>query len=295
MALEPLLKDEEEKIVFGNDKKGKNKSKNSLKSCLNKSVILTVILTMIVFYFFGRVSYAFYIGYRYYNLRFVSTTVEVANSNTVDDLTSDNEEVPLSSAILQTTYNKINLNNCNDLLSKFYSSSIDVSSLTLEDKLGLALNYLNSGTCTSEISISDSELNTAFIELFNDSSLLQNYQVSSVTYDNYIVSYDEENSMFYITNNNCVTCDNNFVVKNLSSATSDDEYLYIYEKFGYFNYIEDNTYEVYNDMNKTSLITTFSDIDGTSNFTNYDILATYMWTYKKGTDNNYYFVSVTRL
>ena len=47
MALEPLLKDEEEKIAFASNNKLSRKNKNGgLKSCLNKSVILTVILTI---------------------------------------------------------------------------------------------------------------------------------------------------------------------------------------------------------------------------------------------------------
>ncbi|HIS12876.1 MAG TPA: hypothetical protein IAB40_07200 [Candidatus Onthocola stercoravium] len=86
MALEPLLKDEEEKIVFASNNKLSEKNKNGgLKSCLNKPVILTVILTLIVFYFFGRTAYGFYIGFKYYDLRFASNIVSIVN---LDDITN---------------------------------------------------------------------------------------------------------------------------------------------------------------------------------------------------------------
>ena len=206
------------------------------------------------------------------------------------------EEVPLNSAILNTTYNKINLNNCNSLLSRFYSDSLNVEDLTLEEKLGVAINNLNNGECAANFSVSFDALNEAFVNLFNDSNLITNYQVAGeTTYGNYLVNYDDVNRMFYINENACVTCDNNYLVKTISRATTDGDNLYIYESFGYFKYIDSNNYEVYDSPNETKLLTTFVDTDGTKNFTNNDILANYMWTYKKGTNNNYYFVSVTRL
>ena len=298
MALEPLLKDEEEKIAFASNNKLSRKNKNGgLKSCLNKSVILTVILTIFVFYFFGRTSYAFYIGFKYYDLRFSSNAATVANSSDIDDVSEEVlEEVPLNSAILNTTYNKINLNNCNSLLSRFYSDSLNVEDLNLEEKLGVAISNLNNGECAANFSVSFDALNEAFVNLFNDSNLITNYQVAGeTTYGNYLVNYDDVNRMFYINENACVTCDNNYLIKTISRATTDGDNLYIYESFGYFKYIDSNNYEVYDSPNETKLLTTFVDTDGTKNFTNNDILANYMWTYKKGTDNNYYFVSVTRL
>lgn len=81
MKAEPLLKDIEEPIVFRNANKV-NKSKNGKgwRACLNKSVILTVILTLCVFYYFGRTTFAFYIGFKYYDLRYMER-VPVQNDN----------------------------------------------------------------------------------------------------------------------------------------------------------------------------------------------------------------------
>lgn len=306
MELKPLLEEKEEKIVFASDnklavtKKNKIEKKSGvLKSILNKSVILTVILTFIVVYFFGRTLYGFYLGFEYFDLRYSdSNPAIVANQNetVVEEPENVLEEVPLSSAILNNTYNKINLNNCDDLLSRFYANGVTVNDLTIEEKLGLAINSMNITTDTGVYSLSATELNDAFVNIFNDSTLINNFQVSGIsTYGPYSLNYDEVANMFIINGLNNNTCANNFLVKNITRATSDDENLYIYESFGYFKYINDNNYEIYDSPLESNLLTTYTDADGTRNFTNNDSLATYMWTYKKGSDNNYYFVSITRL
>ena len=78
--MEPLLKDEEEKIVFGNNKKliVKEHKMSKFKILLDKAIVLTVILTILVFYFFGRTAYGFYIGFKYYDLRFVENNTTTA-------------------------------------------------------------------------------------------------------------------------------------------------------------------------------------------------------------------------
>ena len=155
---------------------------------------------------------------------------------------------------------------------------------------------MNITTDTGVYSLSAEELNDAFVNIFNDPTLINNFQVAGIsTYGPYSLNYDEEANMFIINGLSNNTCANNFLVKNITRATSDNENLYIYESFGYFKYISDNNYEVYDSPLESNLITTYIYIDGTRNFTNNDSLATYMWTYKKGSDNNYYFVSVTRL
>ena len=75
--MEPLLKEEKEKIVFR--KKKKTVKTSGLKSCLTKSVILTLILTVAIFYYFGRTAYGFYLGFKYFDLRYQvvdTTTIE---------------------------------------------------------------------------------------------------------------------------------------------------------------------------------------------------------------------------
>ena len=75
--MEPLLKEEKEKIVFREPTKTVKTS--GLKSCLTKSVILTLILTVAIFYYFGRIAYGFYLGFKYFDLRYQvvdTTTIE---------------------------------------------------------------------------------------------------------------------------------------------------------------------------------------------------------------------------
>ena len=182
------------------------------------------------------------------------------------------------------------MSNCGNLLNKIYSSGVSISDLTPEEKLELALNYLE-----NKNNVSSDELNKAFLALFNDASLINNYQViGEINYGNYLVSYDGTNKMFTISVLNNNVCENDFLVKEINRATIENDYLYIYENFGYFKNVRENNYEVYDSPNLESLIMNYTD-DGTRNFTNKKDLTTYMWTYKKGSDNNYYFVSVTRL
>ena len=303
MEQKPLLEEHEEKIVFASDnnlvvtKKKKEGKNGRLKGILNKSVVLTVVLTLVVFYFLGRTLYGFYLGFEYFNLRYASSTPMVANNPNTDDTPDDAlEEIPLNSAILNNTYEKINLTNCDNLLNRFYSTGLTVNDLTLEEKFSLAINSLNLVTDTGVYSLSVNELNDVFVNLFNDASLISSFLISGeTTYGEYIVNYDESAGMFIISGLNSNTCDNNFLVKEISRATADSDNLYIYERFGYLKYIDVNNYEVYDSPSEENLLTTYNDIDGTRNFTNKDVLATYMWTYKKGSDNNYYFVSVTRM
>lgn len=303
MEQKPLLEEHEEKIVFASDnklvvtKKKKEGKNGRLKGILNKSVVLTVVLTLVVFYFLGRTLYGFYLGFEYFNLRYASSTPMVANNPNTDDTPDDAlEEIPLNSAILNNTYEKINLTNCDNLLNRFYSTGLTVNDLTLEEKFSLAINSLNLVTDTGVYSLSVNELNDVFVNLFNDASLISSFLISGeTTYGEYIVNYDESAGMFIISGLNSNACDNNFLVKEISRATADSDNLYIYERFGYLKYIDVNNYEVYDSPSEENLLTTYNDIDGTKNFTNKDVLATYMWTYKKGSDNNYYFVSVTRM
>lgn len=80
---EPLLKEVYEPIVFRETKKSKNK-KAGWRACLDKSVILTLILTIGIFYYFGKITYAFYIGFKYYDLRYMEN-VAVLSDNTLDE------------------------------------------------------------------------------------------------------------------------------------------------------------------------------------------------------------------
>lgn len=77
---EPLLKEVYEPIVFRETKKNE-KNKKGWKAILDKSVILTLILTVAIFYYFGKTTYAFYIGFKYYDLRYMENVPVLASDN----------------------------------------------------------------------------------------------------------------------------------------------------------------------------------------------------------------------
>ena len=77
--------------------------------------------------------------------------------------------------------------------------------------------------------------------------------------------------------------------KGIKKAETDDNYLYIYEYFGYV-VKSDEVYNIYSNALSNEIITSYNV---TENFTNTESLKEYKWTYKKSSDNNYYFVSVT--
>ena len=77
MNPKPLLEEKEEKIVFAQNDFPKNANKKGWKDVLNSTVILTIILTFIIVYFFGRTAYGFYLGFKYFDLRYVEVTTNV--------------------------------------------------------------------------------------------------------------------------------------------------------------------------------------------------------------------------
>lgn len=71
---EPLLKDVEETFPFLEEN---NKKEKPLK--LGKELITTVIVAILVIAFVARSLYPFYIGFKYYNLRFEKDSTETVN------------------------------------------------------------------------------------------------------------------------------------------------------------------------------------------------------------------------
>ncbi len=71
--LEPLLKEEVETFPFLQEEKNL-KSKAKIKIPLNRETITTIIVTILVLAFVYNSLYPFYIGFKYYDLRFENTT-----------------------------------------------------------------------------------------------------------------------------------------------------------------------------------------------------------------------------
>lgn len=273
--VEPLLKDEVETFPFLD-------KKSTIDLKIDRPFITTIIVTIIVILFVGNSLYPFYIGFKYYDLRFEKVATE----------TEETETISLNSYILNNTWEKINASHDN-LLSNVFpviykEAMVNVTSLNNEQKLWIVLNNLNLTCDNLKISTTDEELQNMAKNIFNqelDLSLLDSMTGLTINKD--------ANNVYNIIANAC-NPSNDFVYKKIIKATTKDDELYIYEKFGYFINIDPKKYSVYSNALKTgNLLTTFTDEENKKNFNNPDILKTYKWTYKKSNDNNYYFISVT--
>jgi flagellar basal body-associated protein FliL len=85
--LEPLIKEKEEVLYVGDSAK---------KSKYNWLLIRTIIISVIVVLFFFRSIYAFYIGFRYYNLRFEEDNV---TDTTQTETTPEETVIPVEPVI----------------------------------------------------------------------------------------------------------------------------------------------------------------------------------------------------
>lgn len=289
---EPLLKDEEEKLAVAPDNKlvptKKNKEKIPFK--WDRNIVITIILALLIAWFFGKnIIKPFYMGFKYYDLRYEDNIPENNNDNDANENTSE-QEIPLDSAILLNTYSKINIDNClnsNIILNRFYGGTT-LNTLSNIEKMILILNHYSSGRDSFSITLND--FNKEAISLFNDASFIT---TDSTSYDNYQLTFDETNQIFNVVLINPNTCSNDFLIRQIDHATTLNDELYIYEKFGYFKFISDNNYEVYGDSVKSNLIGNYTDTTGNKEYSDISNLRTYKWTFKKGNDNNYYFISIT--
>ncbi len=285
---EPLLKDEEEKLVVTPNNKLTLLKKKGKKINWNKDTIITIILALVILWFFGKnVVHPYYMGFKYYNLRFEKEEIEE-----VIEKEDEEQEISNDSAILLNTYNQINVDNCLNsvyLLNRLYGNTL-VNNLSNDEQMQLILNYynvLNQDTFT----ITLVELKELSIKLFNNENI--DIYLIDKTYDNYQVTYDSVNELFNVSIISPNTCSNDFLIRKIDHATTKGDELYIYEKFGYFKLVENNNYEIYGDSLLINLIGNYLDTDGTKNYLETSNLKTYKWTFKKGNNDNYYFVSIT--
>lgn len=285
---EPLLKDEEEKLVVTPNNKLTLLKKKGKKINWNKDTIITIILALVILWFFGKnVVHPYYMGFKYYNLRFEKEEIEE-----VIEKEDEEQEISNNSAILLKTYNQINVDNCLNsvyLLNRLYGNTL-VNNLSNDEQMQLILNYynvLNQDTFT----ITLVELKELSIKLFNNENI--DIYLIDKTYDNYQVTYDSVNELFNVSIISPNTCSNDFLIRKIDHATTKGDELYIYEKFGYFKLVENNNYEIYGDSLLINLIGNYLDTDGTKNYLETSNLKTYKWTFKKGNNDNYYFVSIT--
>lgn len=224
---EPLLKEETESFSFVNNEEKTvvigEPVKEPKKKKFEKDKIITIILSVIVLIVVGRSLYNFYIGFKYYDLRFESE--EVNNNEQTENEATHEEEVSVSSVIVNETYNKLNVSSRNETV---FNALYNENGVTVVDdtlKLSLAFNKLGINCDNQNGQVTEEDLTSALNELFNDSSSISVLSNSTEnTLNNYVVTY--ENDTYNVTCNSCIETD---VEKNISKATTKDDELNIYE------------------------------------------------------------------
>lgn len=296
--IEPLLRDEEETFGFLRENERSTKDKRSFSKYFNylkknRVLLTTVVISLFVVYFMSKSIYAFYIGFHYFDEAHENFNVLAVNNKSTDEL-----DVTDNSVLVYDAYKKITATNVNDLASIFkdiYSDhEVMVTDLSTNQKL--AVIFSNLGVTCESLTVYKTydDIKNMAINIFDDESLALGLEnIVTVSIDNYTVTKDAE-GIYTIALNACNLESNDFVLKGLSKATTKGDELYIYEYFGYFINTGEGLYDVYgNAVQSGSVITNFVDQNNDRSFNSLSILPTYKWTYKKGNDNNYYFVSIT--
>lgn len=274
--IEPLLKDEEEKFSFLEEKKV---DKKGFK--LSREKIGTILISVFVLWLMWYSFYPFYIGFVNYD----------AGHGITDTTVEEEEEISTTSVIVNNSYSYIDVTNNNALSNAFTEiySGLDVTSDSINSNLKFAIIFKYLGvTCeNNEIVVSLNEMTDAAKKIFNDTSFVQNISnLNGQTIYGYNVVF--ENDGYKIKLDSCVNS-SDYTYKRISKVTASENYLNIYESFGYF-VPNNNGYDVYDNALKQNVLTTYSG--NVSDFNNPDLLKEYKWTYKKNADGNYYFVSV---
>ena len=279
--LEPLLKETEDKFYFVKDNEVKKDDKNK-----KTEIIITSVIGVIILWLMWYSLYPFYVGFVHYDEGHKKTE-EVSNTE---------EEISSNSALVQELYGYIDAKNNNELSNLFTiynNGNITSSNISDSQKLTVVFKYLGLSCNGNEIVKSLDELKSAAIKIFNDDSFVDLVTKNNeASFDQYSVSYNIESNTYTIKLNSCVTS-NDFTFKSLLKATQTENEIYIYEAFGYFVNKENNQYDVYDNALRTNKLGEYVDANGNKEFSEVNQLKKYKWTFKKSSDNNYYFVSVT--
>ena len=276
--LEPLLKDEEEKFYFLQDKKENKGGKK-----FSKETIGTIIISVIVLWLMWYSFYPFYVGFVNYD----------EGHGIVTETKEKEEEIPTTSVIVNDTYSYIDATNSNALSNAFVEiySGLNVTGDSIDSNLKFAIIFKYLGiTCeNNELTTTLDKITSAAEKVFKDTSFVQN--ISNLNGQNiYGYNVTFENDGYKITLDAC-NASNDYTYKKINKVTASENYLNIYESFGYFVSNGNNSYNVYDNALKQNVLTTYSG--NVNDFNNTDLLKEYKWTYKKDANGNYYFTSLS--
>lgn len=276
--IEPLLKDEEDKFYFLQDKKEEKGKKK-----FSKETVGTIIISVIVLWLMWYSFYPFYVGFVNYD----------EGHDIVTKTKEKEEEIPTTSVIVNDAYSYIDATNSNALSNAFTEiySGLNITADTIDSNLKLAIIFKYLGiTCENTEAITTLDKITSIAEkIFKDTSFVQNISnLNGQKIYGYNVTF--ENDGYKITLDAC-NVSNDYTYKKINKVTASENYLNIYESFGYFMPNENNGYNVYDTALKQNVLTTYSG--NVKDFNNTNLLKEYKWTYKKDTNGNYYFVSLS--
>lgn len=272
--LEPLLKEKEDKFYFVNEEKPK-KNKNKIE------IIVTSIVSAIVLWLMWYSLYPFYVGFVNYD-----------DGHKTEEVVKNEEEINVNSALINELISYFDVTNDNELsnlLAIYSSNEITSNAVSSEQKLMVVFKSLGVTCSGNEVVKGLEEIKSEARKIFNDDTFAEDLNISL---DGYSITYNETNNNYTIKLNSCPASED-FIVKSVVKATNADDEIYIYQAFGYFIKGPENKYFVYDSALKTNQIGEFIDETGTKEFNEVEKLKQFKWTFKKSSDNNYYFVSVT--
>lgn len=272
--LEPLLKEKEDKFYFVNEEKPK-KNKNKIE------IIVTSIVSAIVLWLMWYSLYPFYVGFVNYD-----------EGHKTEEVVKKEEEINANSALVNELISYFDVTNDNELsnlLAIYSSNEITSNAVSSEQKLMVVFKSLGVTCSGNEVIKGLEEIKSEARKIFNDDTFAEDLNISL---DGYSITYNETNNNYTIKLNSCPSSED-FIVKSVVKATSTDDEIYIYQAFGYFVKGPENKYFVYDSALKTNQIGEFIDEAGNKEFNQFEKLKQFKWTFKKSSDNNYYFVSVT--
>lgn len=287
-VIEPI-KEEKTEEKKEEPKKEQAKKKSTL------SLIVTIILSALCLYLLGRTIYGFYLGFKYKDY-----VPEPKVEEKQEQQNETNEPISLDSVILQNTYNRFKTelqNNRGSLVSKLYAKeNINATNLNVDDiALIVFSNIKGLASCESgeTTTIDSGEVKRILKELFNKEEYIDVLtSKEAYTYGNFNVIFNNESGAFSINYISCENASADYTQSVLEKSNVEGDFLYLYERFGYFEQTGEQNYNVYKDGLKNELVTTYVKTDMVGSFNDLNLLALYKWTFKKGENNTYYFHSI---
>lgn len=279
-----------------------NKKKFDIKKVFEKhskkELIITTVLTLIVLYFFGRVCYGYYLGFRYWEYEPVennnATNVESNNQDNIDISKDVEIDEPINAEDSYFRFKSDICINNKELIANFYANrKVEKEELTIGEVGIIVFNNIRElSKCTGEEVIVEFATVARLIdELFADINYLEELKnITEADFGVYHVRYDHATKLFRVRTNNCDICnDMEYTESLVENIEKDGSHIYIYERFGYIRMNESGTHNIYSDGLGENLVSTFNkDIDGLTP----EKLHLYKWTLKRGENNTYYFVSI---